>query len=492
MDDFVDVAGLPAELGAFDRLMHRCEANSRIRSGIMGLELLDTTLDWDQFRTRFEHGSRRVVRLRQKVVVPTLPTVAPRWVVDPDFDLDFHVRRVRVPEPGTLREVFDLAEVVMQSPLDLSRPLWTATLVEGLADGGAATLLLLSHTIADGMGVVEMFAQIYDLERDPLPEPPAPQPITQDLSCNDLMREGLSHLPGTIVAGVRRALWGVASVVGRAVLSPPSIVAGAIGYARSGVRVMRRAAEPSPLLRRRSLASRSEALDIRLSDLHEAAQAGGGSINDVYLAGVCGALRRYHEALGVPISTLQMGVPVNLRAEGDPAGGNRFGGVNLAAPVGEPDPVAPIETIHTQMAQVRDEPALGLMGSVAPVLSILPTPVLMEMMLGSAAAADVLASNVPFYPGDTYIAGAKILWQYGFAPLNGVAMDVVLISRRGLCTVTARYDRAAVLHDKLFAQCLQEGFDEILALAGDPPPHAVPVSLSGEASHSSSQSASDS
>src|SRR5690606_40464718 len=63
-----------------------------------------------------------------------------RWVVDPDFNLDYHVRRVRVPEPGTLRQVFDLAEVDMQSPLDISRPLWTATLVEGLRDGRAAKL----------------------------------------------------------------------------------------------------------------------------------------------------------------------------------------------------------------------------------------------------------------------------------------------------------------------------------------------------------------
>ena len=109
MSGSVDVAGLPIELGAFDYLMHRGEANPRTRSGIMALEVFDTTPDWDRFRARFDHASRRVLRLRQKVVVPTLPTAAPRWVVDPDFNVDFHVRRIRVPEPGTLRQVFDLA-----------------------------------------------------------------------------------------------------------------------------------------------------------------------------------------------------------------------------------------------------------------------------------------------------------------------------------------------------------------------------------------------
>src|ERR1700724_1085162 len=120
-------------------------------------------------------------------------------------------------------------------------------------------------------------------------------------------------------------------------------VPGAVDYARSGVRVVSRAAEPSPLLRRRSLATRSEALDFPLADLHRAAKAGGGSINDAYLAGLCGALGRYHEALGVPVAKLPMGVPVNLRAESDPAGGNRFTGVNLAAPIGTADPIARIQ-----------------------------------------------------------------------------------------------------------------------------------------------------
>src|ERR1700754_1764842 len=186
----LDAAGLPEELSAFDQLLHRGEANPRTRSGIMGVELLDATPEWERFRARFEYASRKVLRLRQKVVMPTLPTAAPRWVVDPDFNLDFHVRRMRVSEPGTLRQVFDLAEVAAQSPLDIARPLWTATLIEGLADGKAATLLHLSHAVTDGVGSVEMFAQIYDLERDAPPQPAPTQPIPQDLTSNDLMREG--------------------------------------------------------------------------------------------------------------------------------------------------------------------------------------------------------------------------------------------------------------------------------------------------------------
>src|SRR5262249_33605007 len=162
------------------------------------------------------------------VVVPTLPTASPRWVVDPDFNLDFHVRRVRVSQPGTLREVFDLAEVILQSPLDISRPLWTATLVEGLADGKAARLVHVSHAVTDGVGGVEMFAEIYALERDPPTRPTPPLPIPLDLSPNDLMREGLNHLPLAIVGSVLGALSGAVSAAGRAVLEPASTVSGIV------------------------------------------------------------------------------------------------------------------------------------------------------------------------------------------------------------------------------------------------------------------------
>jgi diacylglycerol O-acyltransferase / wax synthase len=491
MAESIEAVGRSDQLGPVDYLLHRGEANPRTRSGIMAVELLDSTPDWDRFRARFENASRRVLRLRQKVVVPTLPTASPRWVVDPDFNLDFHVRRMRVPEPGTLREVFDLAELILQSPLDISRPLWTATLIEGLPGGKAATLLHVSHAVTDGVGSVEMFAEIYDLERDPPVRATAPQPIPQDLSPNDLMREGINHLPMAIVSGVLGAVSGAVSAAGRAVLDPVSTASGVLSYTLSGIRVLNRAAEPSPLLRRRSLATRSEAIDIPLSDLHKAAKAGGGSINDAYLAGLCGALRRYHQALGVPISTLPMAVPVSLRVSDDATGGNQFAGVNLAAPVGTVDPVDRIKKIRSQMTQRRDEPAMNIIGSFAPVLSVLPTAVL-EGITGSVIGSDVQASNVPVYPGDTYIAGAKVLRQYGIGPLPGVAMMVVLISRGGWCTITVRYDRASVRNEALFAQCLVEGFDEILALAGDPPPHATPSSFAvgpdGSASRSGSGS----
>ena len=476
MSGRVDAAGLPSELGAFDLLMHRGEASPRTRSGIMAVEILDTTPKWDRFRTRFDHASRRVLRLRQKVVMPTLATAPARWVVDPDFNLDFHVRRVRVPQPGTLRDVLDLAEVILQSPLDISRPLWTSTLVEGVEGGKAAHLLHLSHAVADGVGAIAMFAEFYDLERNPPARPEPPVPLPEDTTPYDLMREGIGHLPGAVLDGVAGAVVSGLSVVGRVAHSPGSAVFDAIDYIRSGRRVVSRAATPSPLLRRRSLSTHSDAIEMTFGDLHRAAHAANGSVNDAYLAGLCAALRRYHEALGLPVGTLPMAVPVNLRGDADAAGGNRFAGVNLAAPIGVADPVARIQKIHKQMIARREEAAIDILSAVAPVLTLLPDAVL-QAMSGSVIGSDVQASNVATYPGDTYLAGAQVLRQYGIGPLPGVAMMVVLVSRGGFATVTARYDRAAIAHPDLFAQCLRDGFDEVLALAGRPVPRVVPVSF---------------
>ena len=125
------------------------------------------------------------------------------------------------------------------------------------------------------------------------------------------MRQGFSRLPSTIAGRVRGVLSGAVHVVGEAIRDR-SRDGSVIDYAMSGARVMGPVADPSPVLRRPSLSSRSEAIDIEFGDLHRAAKAAGGSINDAYLAGLCGALRLYHDAKGVPIEALPMAVPVNF------------------------------------------------------------------------------------------------------------------------------------------------------------------------------------
>ena len=130
-----------------------------------------------------------------------------------------------------------------------------------------------------------MFAHIYNLERDVEIGELAPLPIPQDLSANDLMKLGINRLPMKITNSVLGLLGGAAHAVTNVVRDPAAAVSGVVDYALSTTRVSRPVADHSPLLRRRSLSSRSEAIDIVFADLHKAAKAAGGSINDAYQAG---------------------------------------------------------------------------------------------------------------------------------------------------------------------------------------------------------------
>jgi diacylglycerol O-acyltransferase len=461
-------AGQPDELSPLDYLLHRGEAYPATRSAFCDLEILDRPADWGRLREAMDRASRVVIRMRQKVVIPPVPTTPPRWVVDPDFDLDYHLRRVALPAPGTLRQLLDLAEVTLQSPLDTSRALWEATYVEGLEEGRSALLIKLSHAITDGLGGLALFEQVYDTEPDPEPRPMPPVPVPRDLSGEDLLRRSLRQLPETTLVAGRRWLGSAAGTAARLITQPGATVTEALGFADSARRMLGPPpAEPSPLLRRRSLMTRTHVLELPLTDLRAAAKAVGASVNDAYLAALCGGLGRYHEVLGVPVDALPLALPVSLRTGDDPASGNRFAGVTIAAPVGESDPVERMKQLREQVIARRSEPAIDVLGRLAPVLSLLPDEAL-HHVIDRITPPDIQASNVPGYAQETFLAGARVHRQYGLGPLPRVAMMAVLVSRAGTCTVTFRYDTASFTAADQLEKCLQLGFDEIVEL-GRPP-----------------------
>ena len=470
------------ELSPLDYLLHRGEAYPATRSAFLNLEILDGPADWGRLREAMDRASRVVIRMRQKVVIPPLPATPPRWVVDPDFDLDYHLRRVALPAPGTLRQLLDFAELTLQSPLDTSRALWEAVYVEGLDDGRSALLTKLSHAITDGLGGIALFEQVYDTERDPEPRPMPPVPVPRDVNGSDLLRDSIRQLPETTFTTGRKLLGWAAGTAARLITQPGATVTEAVGFADSARRVLSPPpAEPSPLLRRRSLVSRTVVLELPLADLRAAAKAvvvpgghggnqgsgppGGSraSVNDAYLAALCGGLGRYHEVLGVPVDAVPLALPVSLRGADDPASGNRFAGVTIAAPVGESDPVERMRQVRQQVIAGRSEPAIDVIGRLAPVLSLLPDEALHEVY-DRITPPDIQASNVPGYAQETFLAGARVDRQYGLGPLPRVAMMAILISRAGTCTVAFRYDTASFTATDQLEKCLQAGFDEIVEL----------------------------
>ena len=163
----------------------------------------------------------------------------------------------------------------------------------------------------------------------------------------------------------------------------------------------------------------------------------------------------------MPVDAIPLALPVSLRGADDPASGNRFTGVTIAAPVGEPDPVERMRLVREQVIARRGEPALDVIARLAPALALLPDEALHEVV-DRIPPPDVQASNVPGYAKETFLAGARVDRQYALGPLPRVAMMAILVSRAGTCTVAFRYDTASFTAADQLEKCLQAGFDEIV------------------------------
>jgi len=459
--------GGPANMSAWEALMWRAEADPRTRSTGVLLEILDREPDWDRLVAAHDRISQQIPRLRERAVEPLLPLFPPAWSPDPHFDLGYHLQRVRLPEPGTLRQLLDLAQGILARPVDKARPPWEAVLVEGLEDGRAGYLLKLHHSLSDGLGLVQLLRLAHSSTPEPgdhqLAPPPAPRPpLTPAGLLADRLRQRLTHTPSELIRRGDDSL----KLIGRTVRNPGAVAGDALRFGRSLRRVLTPPpAERSPLLRGGSgFGYRLVLHDVPLSDLKAAAKAAGGSVNDAFLAGVLGAFRRYHEHHGVPIDLMPIGIPVSLRTSDDPMGGNRFAGARFAAPVGEADPRARIEIIREFVITARAEPAIGFLDLVAPALSRLPTAAIIELAAGMTNVSDVQASNIPGMGHPVYLAGARVTGLYPLGPRPGVAAMIAMISYDGTCCIGLNVDPDVISDLEVFETCLREGFDEVLDL----------------------------
>src|SRR5947209_19527592 len=189
-----------------DALMWAIEKDPLLRSTITAIAVLDRPPDRERFTERMERASREIPRLRQRAVGSPLVPAPPRWVGDPNFDLRSPLRWVQSPAPGSLRTLLDLAEPIAMQGFDRARPLWEFTVVEGLADGKAALIQKLHHSITDGVGAIKIAMHMLDLEREPAedrgPMPAAPEP--EHVSTWGLIREALRHESRRQLGIVRR------------------------------------------------------------------------------------------------------------------------------------------------------------------------------------------------------------------------------------------------------------------------------------------------
>ncbi len=457
--------GGPSELSAFEAMMWLAEADPHLRSTTTSVMELDSTPDWSRLVAGHEWTTRAAPRLRQKVMEPAFGLDMPVWVDDPEFLLDYHLRRVRLPEPGTRRQLFDFAQTVAMTPFDRCRPPWEAVLVEGLEGGKAAYILKLHHAISDGIGIMQLIGEALNASRDgrdfPALKPTRKPRATSSL---ELAAKGAFHRFLDLPHGTTDSFSSLLDMAAT-LLKKPDAMREATDYLTSAKRMLAtKPAAGSPILRKRSLGNRFDSFEFALADFKAASKSLGASLNDVFLAGLMGGFRRYHEEMGVSIDRMPIGFPISLRTENDAAGGNKFAGAQYPAPVGEKDPLKRIEHIQKFVRTAREEPALDVVLKIAPVMVHLPTPVLTTIAANMTAAQDAQVSNIPGVPHALHMAGAHVTHLWPFAPTVGCGMMIAMVSHNGRCCIGINSDRAAVTEPELLAECLYAGIEEMLQL----------------------------
>ncbi|MFI5040327.1 MAG: wax ester/triacylglycerol synthase domain-containing protein [Acidimicrobiales bacterium] len=456
---------LDAHISEVDTFTMQLERDPLLRSTIVAVTMFDRVPSWDVLVDRIERATRLTPTFRQKLAPTPLRLAPPRWVIDPDFDLSFHLRRARVPSPGDMADVLEFARHAGMSAFDHDRPLWEFTLLDGLAGRRAALVMKVHHALTDGIGGIQLAAHVVDLQRrpatlGPLPEKPWSRPhgpldTVTDAVLFDMRRvmstgrDLARSMPGTLVHTLR---------------DPRAATTDALATVKSVARFVKPVTRTlSPVMTERRLQWQYDTLDVPLDGLKAAAKSVGGTLNDGFIGGVTGGLRLYHEQHGAAVDTLRLTMPISIRSAADAPGGNKVTLVRFEVPVGIDDPAKRMVAIDELCEEVRHERAIPYSNAIAGVLNLLPIAVTGGML----KHVDFLASNVPGFGGEVFIGGALVEGFYAFGPTLGSAANVTLMSYRETCHVGITTDAGAVDDPDVFLACLRQGFEEVLALGGE-------------------------
>jgi WS/DGAT/MGAT family acyltransferase len=448
-----------------EAVMWSVEKDPALRSDFCNLTVLEHVPDESRLRRTLQRALDAIPRLRQRVVSPPLRLVPPEFADDPSLDIEYHVRRVAVPEPGDTRAVLDLCEQLAEAALDRSRPLWEFTVITGMEDGRAALLQKLHHTVSDGVGGLKLSLALLDFEPNPeaAAEPsdgsgPGPAEPSGSTGPVEVLRSGLRDAATRNVGLVAR---GTAATFGLLThpLDVPRRTCDTVELVRS---VARQGFVTGParsdLLGERSLRRHFEQHSVSLTDLKRFATANGGSVNDAYVTGICAALGRYHERHGSTVTDLRMAMPVSTRERGDDSA-NRFAPTRVLVPI-QPadDPEALIAAVRERLTTAKQEAAVGAFEGLSGLANLLPTSMLVAFTRNQTRTIDFAASNLRGSPVPLYLAGARIIASYPFGPRAGAALNVTTLGYAESLDLGLNIDPAAITDTDGFMTDVREAF----------------------------------
>jgi WS/DGAT/MGAT family acyltransferase len=452
---------------------------------VTGVMIFGEPIVFERLKKTIESRLLHFAPFRQRVVQPRLPWSMPYWEDAPSFDLSYHLRRVALPPPGGQASLQDIVSQLASTPLDFSRPLWQLHLVENYSHdltgssqdapvhAGCALVCRLHHSLADGVAAVHLLLSLADTDlRASAPaRPPEHQhkmgksvgPSYTGLGAGyriatRLAGESLSLLthPRRIAELTRTGAEAV-TTLGGLLLAPPD----SNPVLRGELSVTKRAAWSEP---------------ISLGDVKTVGRRLGGTVNDVLLTAMTGALRRYLEGReeSPQVTGIRAAVPVDLRppgAEGEL--GNQIGFVFLSLPVDVADPADRLRELRRRMDRHKDSPEAPLSLAMLKVLGLTPPSVQAVLVNFLGTKATTLMTNVIGPRQPLYLAGAPLEALMFWVPLaGGVGVGVSILSYAGQVRLGVLTDVGLVPDPEVIITGFHAEFGALLSVAqevGDPP-----------------------
>lgn len=418
-------AGTRRTMGGADAMWLHADRPNHLMV-IDGIMWTEQPLDW----TRLRHTvQERLVDaypvFHQRPVEAAHLWELPGWEDDPDFVLSHHLHRARLRKPGGDAQLRAFIEKKVSRPLDRSRPLWEAWLIDGYGEG-SVLFSRLHHAMADGMALAQVMLTLTDPSpdgRDAYDDsgPPPPGRRTVTSTATGLLRSTLSlpTVPATALKGVAVTRKLLLDVLPRTLLSHEPGVEKRVTWS-----------PPHPLADVKTIGSRT-----------------GSTVNDVLIAALSGALTRYLSTFGEAVEHLTTMVPVNIRPPGAPLPrelGNKFALVMLHLPTAEMAPLARLAEVHRRMEHIKDSPEVFLTSAMAEGighLHVVDTP-LVDFFAGKAIG---VTTNVAGPREPRYLAGVGVTGVLGWVPgSGGQTLGVCIFSYADTVRVGFKVDAATV------------------------------------------------
>ncbi len=399
--------------------------------------------DFERFRAHVESRLHLLPPFTRRLVEVPLGLDHPFWAEDPDFDLDFHLRRIALPAPGDDQQLAEQVSRIHARPLDRARPLWEMYLIEGVAGGDVAVLTKMHHAAIDGVSGAEILTILLDVtpETEPPPDlPPRPKEripsqlemlgrgslgmLTRPAHAVRTAQRTLSELPA-VGARISRALARLRGKEDDGVLGRPHFQAPRTPF-------------NAPITPHRRFAFGSVSLDL----VKEIKNARGTTVNDVVMAACAGALRRYlagHDAL--PAEPLQAMVPISVRTEAERgAMGNRVTSLVAILPTDVDDPLDRLDRTHESMRIAKDRNAVpadllsDYTAFATPAVAARAARAVARLRLADRfqPPVNLVISNIPGPRVPLYYAGARMKALYPVSAIvDGIGLNITLQSYMG-------------------------------------------------------------